>query len=153
MSIANRVQRETRLTAHRKTSEAPAVDTPLHSDEGVQQFLGTWRLVGFFKNGQPHPAYGAAPRGTIRYESNGQMAVQIMPDTACAPNSAGDYIAYFGSYRVDTRARTVAHERVGNVVADEPRTVVRHYEFLPDGRLALTLDEDATAQVLWRRVH
>lgn len=127
------------------------------------RFSGTWRLIAFSRNGQPHPAYGAEPTGTIRYEADGHMAVQIMPDTsrpagpsestpAEAPVIPG-YIAYFGTYTIDTQARTVCHERVGNVSSGEPRTVVRHYQFLPGGRLALTLDEDLAAQVVWERVH
>lgn len=127
-------------------------------DDVSRRFLGTWRLVGFSKSARPHPVYGRAPSGTIRYEADGTMAVQIMPDPAIAtlwPESASlvpGYIAYFGAYRIDPLARTVAHERGGNVSLGEPRTVVRHYEFLAGGRLALTLDEDPTAQVLWQRV-
>lgn len=130
-------------------------------DDVARQFLGTWRLIAFLQNGQPHPVYGRAPRGTIRYEADGTMAVQIMPDDtrrskrsesapAEAPAIPG-YIAYFGRYRVDARARTVAHDRVGNVTSGEPRTVVRHYEFLAGDRLVLTLAEDPTGQVLWER--
>ena len=133
-----------------------------HPDDVTRQFIGTWRLIAFSQNGLPHPVYGRAPRGTIRYEANGNMAVQIMPDdtrpseqSESAPAEAHlmpGYIAYFGGYRVDARARTVAHDRVGNVASGEPRTVIRHYEFLPGDRLALTLDEDPAGQVLWQRV-
>lgn len=124
------------------------------------RFLGTWRLVAFSRNGQPHPAYGRTPTGTIRYEADGNMAVQIMPDprrpSEPAPAEATaipGYIAYFGAYRIDPLTRTVSHDRVGNVTAGEPRSVARQYEFLPGGRLALTLAEDSAAQVLWERVH
>jgi hypothetical protein len=130
--------------------------------ETMRRFIGAWRLVGFFRNGQPHPSYGRMPKGTIRYDSDGTMAVQIMPDIARrsqvseSPGAEAQvvpgYIAYFGSYRVDPQARTVAHDRVGNVTSGEPRTAIRHFDFLPDGRLALTLDEDPAAQVLWQRV-
>jgi lipocalin-like protein len=126
-------------------------------------FLGTWHLIAFSQNGQPHPVYGRAPTGTIRYDADGNMAVQIMPDrkrpsepSASAPaetQAVPGYIAYFGRYRVAARARTVTHDRVGNVTSGEPRAVVRHYEFLPNGQLALTLAEDPTAQVLWQREH
>jgi len=132
------------------------------ADPVTQRLLGTWRLAAFTQNGRPHPVYGRAPSGTIRYEADGNMAVQIMPelmplaDGSPSPpaetHAIPGYIAYFGAYRVDSRARTVAHDRLGNVTAGEARTVVRHYEFLPDGRLALTLDEDPTAQVLWQRM-
>lgn len=130
-------------------------DIDLHTSDVTRRFLGTWRLVGFSQNAEPHPAYGSEPTGTIRYEADGKMAVQIMPDAERVSQDAGaipGYIAYFGSYRIDPQARTVAHERTGNVSNKEPRTVVRHYEFLPGDRLALTLDEDRTAQVLWQRV-
>jgi len=155
MSNTNCVSRKTGPSLRHRTLSASTADRPTPTDEVVRQFLGTWRLVGFSQNGQPHPAYGGAPSGTIRYESDGRMAVQIMPDAALISKSAGSvpgYIAYFGAYRIDPQAKTVAHERIGNVSTGEPRTVLRHYEFLPDDRLALTLDEDATAQVLWQRV-
>lgn len=155
MSNANCITRETKPSLRHPTSNSSIPNRPVLAAEVVHRFLGTWRLVGFSQNGQPHPAYGSAPSGTIRYEPEGRMAVQIMPDAACASQAAGPvpgYIAYFGTYRLDPQAKTVAHERVGNVSTGEPRTVLRHYEFLPDGRLALTLDEDATAQVLWQRV-
>lgn len=136
---------------------------PQPADAVMRKLLGTWRLVGFSRNGRPHPAYGRAPTGTIRYEADGSMAVQIMPDAAlreglpesapAEPHGIPGYIAYFGGYSVDPQAKTVAHDRNGNVALGEPRTVVRHYELLPDDRLALTLDEDPAAQVLWQRVH
>jgi lipocalin-like protein len=158
MANANCVAQQSQAPlAHNQTSRLTA-DRFECPDDVSRRFLGTWRLVGFSQNAQPHPVYGRAPSGTIRYESDGTMAVQIMPDPAIAtlwPESAPvvpGYIAYFGSYRIDPQARTVAHERGGNVSQGEPRAVVRHYEFLPGGRLALTLDEDPTAQVLWQRV-
>ena len=128
-----------------------------------QRLLGTWRLVAFTRNGQPHPVYGREPSGMIRYDASGNMAVQIMPERSSPQSDVAEptpgtasaipgYIAYFGGYRVDERAKTVVHDRIGNLTPGEPRTVVRHYAFLSDDRLALTLGEDATAQVLWQRV-
>jgi hypothetical protein len=132
------------------------------ADPITQRLLGTWHLAAFNQNGRPHPIYGLAPTGMLRYEADGNMAAQIMPDRMphaaasesppAETHSIPGYIAYFGAYRIDPRARTVAHDRLGNVTAGEPRTVVRHYEFLPDGCLALTLDEDPTACVVWKRM-
>jgi hypothetical protein len=66
------------------------------------------------------------------------MAVQIMPDPSRHPCGAAGpmqgtpgaipgYIAYFGGYKVDERAKTVAHHRAGNVTPGEARTVVIGY--------------------------
>ena len=158
MANARCFTQESRALASIRDTHRLMADGQERPDDVRGRFLGTWRLIGFSQNAQPHPVYGRAPTGTIRYEADGNMAVQIMPDTGSRSEPFGSapavpgYIAYFGAYRIDTKARTVAHERVGNLSPGEPRTVVRHYEFLPGGRLALTLDEDSTAQVLWQRV-
>lgn len=162
MSNAHCVTQESKALSSIRDTHRFMADEQVSTDDVRGLFLGTWRLIGFSQNARPHPVYGRAPTGTIRYEADGNMAVQIMPDTgsrselfesvpAEAPAVPG-YIAYFGAYRIDAKAKTVAHERVGNVSPGEPRTVVRHYEFLAGGRLALMLDEDPTAQVLWQRV-
>ena len=143
--------------ARQKVSSAPCpaakpTTGSYRKDAGraTQKLLGAWRLLAFTQNGQPHPVYGPEPIGTIRYDGRGNTAVQIMPDPSRHPCGAAGpmqgasgaipgYIAYFGGYEVDERAKTVAHDRAGNVTPGEARTVVRHYEFLSEDRLALTL--------------
>jgi len=152
-------------TVARRRSASPMNDGS-HKDavsEAQRRLIGTWCLVAFTRNGQPHPVYGRRPSGLIRYDESGAMAVQIMPERAHPPSSVPvatpdatqtipGYIAYFGRYSVDQRAKTVAHHRFGNVTPGEPATVVRHYEFCSDDRLALTLGEETALQVLWQRV-
>lgn len=142
MSNAHCVTQESKALSSIRDTHRLMADEQVSTDDVRGLFLGTWRLIGFSQNGRPHPVYGRAPTGTIRYEADGNMAVQIMPDTGSRS----------GAYRIDAKAKTVAHERVGNVSPGESRTVVRHYEFLAGGRLALTLDEAPTSQVLWQRV-
>jgi len=95
------------------------------------------------------------------------MSVQIMPDTP-RPKYAGaqatpdearaaltGYTAYFGTYTVDERARTVTHHLKGSI---NPGTVgvdnVRGYEFGPGDRVTLTvMPVTATStRLTWERV-
>jgi len=95
--------------------------------EAAKRIMGTWRLVSVMENGQPDPKRGAQPTGLIHYDNTGHMAVQIMPERP-RPKYAGPeptpdeakaavigYTAYFGTYTLDERARTVTHHRQGNI--------------------------------------
>jgi hypothetical protein len=125
-------------------------------------FVGTWRLVSFTGARQQ----GAHPTGVIYYDGTGHMAAQIAPDRARpswpanappSPEQARDaitgYVAYFGTYEVDERARTVTHHREGalNMFAVD---LVRKYEFSGNGRLTLTPlePENAGLQLVWERI-
>jgi hypothetical protein len=97
------------------------------------------------------------------------MAVQIMPDRARpkwsgapiggnptpTPNEARaailGYGAYFGTYTIDERARTVTHHRAGNINPNGLGDFVRRYEFAPDDRLILRPVE-STSELIWERI-
>lgn len=128
-----------------------------------KRFVGTWRLVSFEDDGAPGPTTGAHPVGLIYYDAFGNMAAQIMPDRprpswtgAPTPEQAKEaltgYTAYFGTYTVDQKARTVAHHRSGSL---NPGGVgvdaVRRYEFAPGERLILTPVDRPTLRILWER--
>jgi hypothetical protein len=86
------------------------------------------------------------------------MAAQIMPDRArrkftglpspvfAGPQPTADealdaifgYTAYFGTYSIDERARTVTHRRLGNLDPGALGDFVRRYEFATEDRLILT---------------
>lgn len=131
--------------------------------DAAKRFIGTWRLVSTTANGQPDPNRGAHPTGLIYYDATGHMAVQIMPERA-RPKYAGPqptpdeakaaltgYTAYFGTYSVDERARTVTHHRQGNINPGAIMDVVRRYEFAPGDRLILRPVENMN-ELTWERI-
>ncbi len=112
-------------------------------------------------DGKPRPGQGAHPRGIIMYEANGYMACQVAPDREV--RRAGDkvsaeearaqlegYVAYFGTWSVDERARTVTHHRQASVQPGDKGDVVRSYEFNGD-RLILRPIGTKT-EVYWERI-
>ena len=60
------------------------------------------------------------------------------------------YIAYFGTYSIDERARTVTHHRQGSVQPGDVADLVRGYEFAGD-RLILR-PPGTTYEVVWERI-
>jgi hypothetical protein len=101
----------------------------------------------------------------IGYDSTGHMAVQIMPDRS-RPKFAGSaptpeeaksaltgYIAYFGTFTVDEKARTVTHHREGSLTPGMIGTdLVRRYEFDPNDQLILTPVEALAGHLTWERI-
>ena len=129
----------------------------------AKRFVGTWRLVSITADGKADPNRGPHPTGLIYYDANGYMAVQIMPDQA-RPQFAGGqptpdeakaamtgYTAYFGTYTIDEKARTVTHHRTGNIIPGGLGDFVRRYEFAPDDRLILRPIENMNA-LTWERI-
>jgi hypothetical protein len=132
---------------------------------GAKKFVGTWKLVSI-QNDAGNDVRGERPIGLIYYDAFGNMAAQIMPDRPRPKWNAGEpptpeqaqeaitgYAAYFGTYTVDEKARTVSHHRQGSLV---PGTVgvdaVRKYEFLPGERLLLTPVENPSLHLTWEKV-
>ena len=60
--------------------------------------------------------------------------------TTAAHQSAGtpSHHAYFGTYSVDTHAKTITHHRFANDNPGLPIEVVRGYRLLDNGQLVLT---------------
>jgi len=91
--------------------------------------------------------------------------VQIMPDRdrpkwkqgeSPTPEQAKEaitgYVAYFGTYTVDEKARTVSHHRQGTINAGAVGVdMVRRYELNGD-RLILTPVDTPTTHLTWERV-
>ena len=146
----------TLLTAH----DSLSAQTP--TDAG--RFVGTWRLVSIDGDSATQRRFGPRPTGLIIYDATNHMAAQIQPDrprpswSASRPPTAEQaldaitgYTAYFGTYAVDERARTVTHRREGALNFDV-RDYVRRYEFLGAKRLALTLVDRPGVRLVWERV-
>ena len=134
------------------------------SSMATAAFIGTWRLVSYEINGKVDPNRGEHPTGLIYYDTTGHMAAQIAPDrprpswpqnSIPTPEHAREavtgYTAYFGTYTVDERARTVTHHRQGalnlNVV-----DFVRKYQFTTEGRLVLLPVETPESRLVWERI-
>jgi hypothetical protein len=109
-------------------------------------FVGTWRLVAI--EGGANPASrGPTPTGLIIYDVHGNMAAQIQPDRprpkwtgTPTPDQALDairgYTAYFGTYTIDDKAKTVTHHRQGMLDGGAVE-FVRKYEMLSGDRIML----------------
>jgi hypothetical protein len=124
----------------------------------AKRLIGTWKLVSFESTDQEmRQLRGANPIGLIFYDATGHMAAQITPDRVrrrftgpvsgvfAGPRPTADealdalngYTAYFGTYSVDERARTVTHHRLGNLNPGALGDFVRRYEFVTNDRLVL----------------
>ena len=88
--------------------------------------VGTWRLVSAedrFPDGRIECPFGERASGTIIYDENGHMPVQIMRQgrTKWAAFEDGSrepllsYVAYFGTYDVDERSGKVTHHIQGHL--------------------------------------
>lgn len=101
--------------------------------------IGTWRLVEFAdldKDGKWQYWYGEHPRGYFVYDATGHVHVQIMKVPPLAPFSESNfdagkmpspehalaayttYLAYFGTYTVDTNTHVVTIHVEGSLAPD-----------------------------------
>ena len=116
----------------------------------ASRFHGAWRLVSDVSD------------GILYYDPSGQMSVQTSqkrprpragdkptPDEALAAIEA--YIAYFGTYTVDERARTVTHHQEGTVQPGPSTDLVRAYEFVSGDRLILR-PVGRDGEIVWQRI-
>jgi hypothetical protein len=139
-----------------------SAQSPAYSDT-AKRFVGTWRLVSITADGKMDPNRGPRPTGMIYYDAKGNMAVQIMPDrprpkfAAASPTpdeakaAMVGYTAYFGTFSIDERARTVTHHRTGNINPGAFGDFVRRYEFASEDRLILRPVESMNA-LTWERI-
>ena len=111
---------------------------------------GAWRIVTVAfagDGGQATRDDGFGTDGLIIYGSSGYMTAHIvLPDrresaaSAAAQGGTGNpaHHAYFGTYTVDSVARTITHHRLANNNPGLPTDVVRSYRFLDNGCLVLS---------------
>ena len=114
------------ISAERPSQEVPAL-------------IGTWRVVEFAdldKDGRWQYWYGEHPRGYFVYDATGHVHVQIMkvPPLVPFPESNFDagkmpspehalaaytnYLAYFGTYTVNTKKHVVTIHVEGSLAPD-----------------------------------
>jgi hypothetical protein len=123
--------------------------------QGPTSFVGDWKLVSLVQpdsTGGQHDQWGPNPIGIIHYGANGLMAAQLY-DERRKPLGAANFqdvspadaraafvglATYFGSYVVDTTAKTVTHTVQGAMAPDWiGRKLVRGYRFLAPNRIEL----------------
>jgi len=114
---------------------------------GKEQFIGTWRLVsvGFrSSDGKVDYPLGEDATGLLIYDENGYMSSQMRkpgrPLFVARDRTKGTleeiktafegYYAYYGTYGVDEKERTVTHFAEGSAYPNEEgRALKRYYEF------------------------
>ncbi len=110
----------------------------------ASQLVGTWKVVryeNYDPQGNLTRPYGEHPAGYFVYDPTGHLSVQIMTTPATKPFASGDdlkgtdaelranhnnYVAYFGTYRVDEEKHVVTHVVEGSLMpsytgTDQPR--------------------------------
>src|SRR6476646_3688345 len=95
--------------------------------QAANPFVGTWKLISIETRAAdgaiapgPNPVGGVNPTGTVMYDAAGHVSLQIMPSGRPAslnilqpltPEQAREalfgYIAYYGTYTLDQRTRTM----------------------------------------------
>jgi hypothetical protein len=132
------------------------------ADVRTTGIVGTWRLIGaedHLPNGRIAYPFGERPTGSIVYDSTGHVAVQVMSTGRTkwavfedASPSTPAYIAYFGTYDLDSTTKTVRHHLQGHL---DPKRIgtdnVRTFDVVGD-RLTLIEAERPERHVIWERV-
>ena len=130
--------------------------------DDAKRLIGTWRLV-MIAGSALEQYRGEKPTGLLNYDATGHMAVQIMPDRNRSRYSGAlptgeeardallGYAAYFGTYVVDEKNRTITHQRTGNINPGGLGDFVRRYEFISDDKIVLSPIE-SNAGLTWERV-
>lgn len=149
---------------------------PIVASPKTLEMIGNWRVIAvetLLPNGDVSTAWlGEKPVGMLTYQPNGLVSVQIMRDPrpvfaandlsrASAEevrNAYAGYYAYWGTYTVNAKARSISHQITASLLPQEVGvTVVRHYEIEGDG-LVLTTPifkyegMDLRNKLTWERV-
>jgi lipocalin-like protein len=138
----------------------------------TNELIGTWALVATEwkrADGRHANPFGANAVGILTYDPGGNMSAQVMRADRPAVTSMGDidaamagawpgYIAYFGTYEIDERARVVRHRVIGSVFpawvgGEHARRFALEGELLTLSDDLVTLDGVAVAaSTTWERV-
>ena len=135
----------------------------------LQQLRGTWRLVSYERRESEGSgwtrSHGDHPKGYIMYDDTGHMMVEFEKTPPPPKFASGDdwkptaeealtayrgFVAYFGRYTVDEKARAVTHHVEGSLNpgflgTDQVRPVSLEGD-------RLTLSDGKTYRVVWERV-
>ena len=141
---------------------------------GKEQFIGSWKLVSSeFRTSDGDVSYplGKDAVGLIMYDNKGYVSAQIMrpdrPNFASSDHLKGTpaemksafegYVAYYGTYEVDEKKRTIAHHLQASLFPNWVGTIhERFYEFFSN-RLTLTTPpmpmggKEVVGLLIWER--
>jgi lipocalin-like protein len=133
-------------------------------------FVGTWKLIAIETRGAdgkpipgPNPVGGVNPAGTVMYDAAGHVSLQIMPSGRPAslntlqpltPEQAKEalfgYVAYYGTYTLDERAKVMHIHFDGSLNPSMVGTDgERYYEFDGD---RMTFRAGANTRLSWEHV-
>lgn len=131
-------------------------------NDDIERLTGAWRLVDFSGDEYAMRTRGENSTGMVIYDATGVMSLQIMPDTTLRPAFAAKeptqqeamtaftgYQAYFGTYSVDPKAKTVTHHLEGNLNPGQIDNRTRQYEFVGEDKLVLRVN---TRTLTWQRI-
>jgi hypothetical protein len=142
---------------------------------GIEQFVGTWKLMSFEQRGESHEVvypFGEHAIGVLYYDAMRNMAAQLgrsnRPAFASADMLRGDreetkaafegYVSYFGTYTVDEHTGRVIHHVKGCSFPNwEGQDQARFYEF-SGGQLQLSTPpflyggSMITGVLVWERI-
>jgi hypothetical protein len=156
------------LVATVRASSDSNNDSTLRQDSDSTSLIGTWRLlIADDREDEKHDwqhSYGEHPRGYIVYDTTGHIFVQFCSDPPTPPFLSGDfnptaaeaksaylnYVAYFGTYSVDSRRHVVTHHVEGSLVPSYTATDQERPFQLHGDRLELT--DGKTWRRVWVRV-
>jgi hypothetical protein len=127
------------------------------------RFVGTWILQVIEQkneagNWTESDLLGPHPLGILIYDEHGNMAAQLVRRDRSIPDPEGSpaelvhgYVAYFGTYEVDSTAGTVTHHRSAHVNPELGHlTVARYFRFEGD-TLVLTVAPEREYRLIWKR--
>ena len=122
-----------------------SLSLPSRAADSATSLVGTWKVERItdtdVATGKVVHPYGEHPKGYIVYDPTGHLHVQVMRTPATRPFVSGDdakgtdaevraaydgYVAYFGTYEVDTDKGMVIHSVEGSLMpsytgTDQPR--------------------------------
>ncbi len=125
--------------SYAQTQPQTPISTSVISSDEAHSLVGTWRVLEFAdldKGGKWVYWFGEHPKGYFVYDATGHVHIQIMkvppltpfpeansddgkpptPEHALAAYNA--YVAYFGTYTVDTEKHVVTHHVEGSLSPD-----------------------------------
>lgn len=135
-----------------------------------QIIIGTWKLIYSIEidsSGNKFYPFGEDAIGYIMYDESNKMAVQIcrkerklFSSKSFASSSSQelslipkDYLAYFGSYEIDTEKEIVRHFVDGHLFPNNVGQVLeRKYHFF-DNKMSLKPWNGTNREILWEKIN
>jgi hypothetical protein len=132
------------------------------------EFFGAWLLISLNAirpNGETTTGWlGKRPSGLLVYDPSGFLSVQIMSDPrepyGHDPENLAvhaHYYAYFGTFEIDERSKTITHHVRGSLRPDEIGLIYQQTFTLSDDQLTLltathvVAGEERRNLITWRR--